>query len=92
MTTLDRMLQPASGRLPELTSREAVREVAWVARRARELTSDPEAFTDVLAQVEYYQRKARLMDHIGELELAEKAWEQEARWRAQLTGPLIPQG
>jgi hypothetical protein len=58
-------------RLEPLTDEEAVREVGWVARRARELF---ERKDDSSADwVEFFDRRARLLEHIGQPALASDA-------------------
>lgn len=59
---------------------EAVREVGWVAREARDLIrvsvdDDPDRWAS------FYQRKGDLLSHIGELEMATNAWEEARRIR-----------
>lgn len=59
---------------------EAVREVGWVAREARELIrfsvdEDPERWST------FYQRKGDLLSHVGELGMATIAWEEARRIR-----------
>jgi hypothetical protein len=56
-----------------LTDDEAVREVGWVARRARELVGQGSALptpAQVDEWAEFHDRKARLLRHIGESDLA----------------------
>ena len=52
-----------------LSDEEAVREVAWIARRARELalTGRPEA-APAAEYAEFFGRKVRLLEHIGTAE------------------------
>lgn len=51
--------------LPPLTEEEAVREVGWIARRAREIVGTPIGDEDPADMVEFYARKVRLLRHIG---------------------------
>lgn len=49
-----------------MTGAEAVREVAWVARRARELSLTGRPNTAPAAEyVEFFERKIALLEHIG---------------------------
>ena len=58
-------------RLDPLTDEEAVREVGWVARRARELV---ERSDDVWPDwAEFFDRRARLLEHMGQPALASDA-------------------
>ena len=69
--------------LDPLTDEEAVREVGWVGRRARELH---ERSDDTWADwVEFFERRARLLEHIGQPALASdaKAKANHARERGQ---------
>jgi predicted negative regulator of RcsB-dependent stress response len=68
---------------------EALREVGWVAREARELMrvsvdDDPDRWSI------YFQRKGDLLSHIGELDMATTAWEEARRIREafRLAGPI----
>jgi hypothetical protein len=59
---------------------EAVREVGWVAREARDLLrfsvdEAPERWST------FYQRKGDLLSHVGELGMATTAWEEARRIR-----------
>lgn len=70
--------------------RSDVAEAAWILRRGRELNAERQAGReDPAAHVEFYARKAHLMERLGEIDLAETAWIEERRWRAQLVGPLV---
>jgi len=60
---------------------EAVREVGWVARRAREIVLTPIGQEDPAEMLEFYERKAALLRHIGEDEMAAHADSQAAAWR-----------
>lgn len=56
----------AVDQLPALDDAQAVREVAWVARRARELVATGAPAEALAAEyVEYFARKIRLLRHIG---------------------------
>lgn len=59
---------------------EAVREVGWVAREARELLN-VSVDDDPARWAEYFQRKGDLFSHIGELDMATNAWEEARRIR-----------
>jgi len=66
----DREHQTLQG-LDPLTDDEAVREVGWVARRARELVErSDDAWAD---WAEFFDRRARLLEHIGQPALASDA-------------------
>lgn len=60
---------------------EAVREVGWVARRAREIVLTPIGDEDPADMIEFYERKAALLRHIGDAELASRAESQAAAYR-----------
>lgn len=58
--------QAAPATLPPLTKEEAVREVAWIARRARELALvDARHQAPPAEYAEFFARKIRLLQHIG---------------------------
>lgn len=58
-----------SADLPPLDDDEAVREVAWIARRARELSmSGRPGEAPAGEYVEFFARKIRLLAHIGTAE------------------------
>lgn len=60
-----------------MTDAQAAAEIGWVARRARELIGSDAGWAE---WAEFHQRKAALLRHLGQPELAAESDRHAERW------------